>query len=302
MPVDPRARDTALVVDDNRDELRLLVEALERADLTVLAATTGEAALALLDHVTPNVVVLDAVMAGLDGFATCRRIKQDQRFAHLPVIFLTGLKDTSHVLTGLEAGGVDYVVKPVIIEELVARIRIHVSNAKMAFGARVALDATGRHLLATDKTGRLLWCTPQAAGLVAALFGPFETLQAEPPSAFSALLREARERRETPPGAPLAVSFLCEIGGEELLFRLAEGQGASDEERLAAKFRLTLREAEVLVWLARGKSNHDIAEILHISPRTVHKHLERIFVKLGVDSRSSATSLALQTTRALGGD
>lgn len=302
MSAELRARDTALVVDDNRDELRLLVEALERADLTVLAATTGESALALLDHVTPNVVVLDAVMAGLDGFATCRRIKQDPRFAHLPVIFLTGLKDTGHVLMGLEAGGVDYVVKPVIIEELVARIRIHVSNAKVAFGARVALDATGRHLLATDKAGRLLWCTPQAAGLVAALFGPFEQLQAEPPATLSALLRDALERREPQAGGPLAVSFLCEVGGEELLFRLAETQSTTDEERLAAKFRLTLREAEVLVWLARGKSNHDIAEILHISPRTVHKHLERIFVKLGVDSRCSATSVAMQTLQELAGD
>ncbi|OAI31040.1 DNA-binding response regulator [Methylosinus sp. R-45379] len=305
MSADLRQRDTALVVDDNRDELSLLVEALERADFTALAATNGEAALALLERVTPNVVVLDAVMSGLDGFATCRRIKQNPRFAHLPVIFLTGLKDTSHVLMGLEAGGVDYVVKPVIIEELVARIRIHVSNAKAAFGARVALDATGRHLLATDRDGRLLWCTPQAADLLAARLGPFEILRSQPPEAFAALLREAAERRDHDASAaagPVAISFLCEIGGDELLFRLTEPQSVSDEAFLAQKFALTLREAEVLSWLARGKSNHDIAEILCISPRTVHKHLERIFVKLGVDSRSSATSVALQTLKALAAD
>ncbi|CAN2532607.1 Protein-glutamate+methylesterase/protein-glutamine+glutaminase [Methylocapsa aurea] len=305
MSADLRQRDTALVVDDNRDELSLLVEAMERADFTALAATTGEAALALLERVTPNVVVLDAVMSGLDGFATCRRIKQNPRFAHLPVIFLTGLKDTSHVLMGLEAGGVDYVVKPVIIEELVARIRIHVSNAKAAFGARVALDATGRHLLAIDRGGRLLWCTPQAADLLAMRFGPFEILRSQPPESFSALLREAAERRDhdAPAAAgPVSVSFLCEIGGEELLFRLSEPQSVSDEAFLAQKFALTLREAEVLSWLARGKSNHDIAEILCISPRTVHKHLERIFVKLGVDSRSSATSVALQTLKARAAD
>ncbi|MBG0811353.1 response regulator [Methylosinus sp. H3A] len=301
MSADLRQRDTALVVDDNRDELSLLVEALERADFTALAATNGEAALALLERVTPNVVVLDAVMSGLDGFATCRRIKQNPRFAHLPVIFLTGLKDTGHVLMGLEAGGVDYVVKPVIIEELVARIRIHVSNAKAAFGARVALDATGRHLLAIDRGGRLLWCTPQAADLLATRFGPFEILRSQPPESFSALLRAAAERRDRDAPAaegPVSVSFLCEIGGEELLFRLTEAQSVSDEAFLAQKFALTLREAEVLSWLARGKSNHDIAEILCISPRTVHKHLERIFVKLGVDSRSSATSVALQTLKA----
>jgi DNA-binding response OmpR family regulator/DNA-binding CsgD family transcriptional regulator len=296
MSADLRQRDTALVVDDNRDELRFLVDALERADLIVLAATTGEAALALLERVPPNVVVLDAVMSGLDGFETCRRIKQNPRFAHLPVIFLTGLKDTNHVLMGLEAGGVDYVAKPVIVEELVARIRIHVANAKAAFGAQVALDATGRHLLAIDRAGRLLWCTPQAADLLAARFGPFEILRWQPPESFSAALRQAAERRDREAAAVdcLSISFLCEIGGDELLFRLTEPRPVSDEAFLAQKFALTLREAEVLSWIARGKSNGDIAEILCISPRTVHKHLERVFAKLGVDSRSSATSVALQ--------
>lgn len=302
MWADARQRDTALVVDDNRDELRFLVDALERVDLTVLAATTGEGALTLLERVSPNVVVLDAVMTGLDGFETCRRIKQNPRLAHVPVIFLTGLKDTGHVLMGLEAGGVDYVVKPVIVEELVARIKIHVANAKAAFGARVALDAAGRHLVAMDRSGRPLWCTPQAADLLAGQFGSFETLRAEPPAAFVALARDALQRRDHG-GRPvelggISISYLCEIGGEELLFRLAERHVASDETLLAQKFALTLREAEVLSWVARGKSNSDIAEILCISPRTVHKHLERIFVKLGVDSRSSATSVALQALQA----
>lgn len=302
MSADLRQRDTALVVDDNRDELSFLVDALERADLTVLAATTGEGALALLERVPPNVVLLDAVMSGLDGFETCRRIKQNPRLAHVPVIFLTGLKDTGHVLMGLEVGGVDYVVKPVIIEELVARIKIHVANAKAAFGARVALDAAGRHLLAMDRSGRLLWCTPQAADLLAAQFGSFEALRAEPPAAFAALARDALERRDhgRQPAEldRMSMSYLCEIGGEELLFRLTERHVVSDEALLVQKFALTLREAEVLSWVARGKSNTDIAEILCISPRTVHKHLERIFVKLGVDSRSSATSVALQALQA----
>ena len=159
-------------------------------------------------------------------------------------------------------------MKPVIIEELVARIRIHVSNAKAAFGARVALDATGA----------IFWRSTAAAGCSGARRRrPIFWRRASAlsrfcdrsrPSVFSALLREAAERRDddAPAAAgPVCVSFLCEIGGEELLFRLSEPQSVSNEAFLAQKFALTLREAEVLSWLARGESNHDIAESLHLA-------------------------------------
>lgn len=80
-------------------------------------------------------------------------------------------------------------------------------------------------------------------------------------------------------------------------WRLAPGR--SDEEALRNALGLTFREAEVLLWLSRGKSNRDIAEILGLSPRTVNKHLEQMFLKLEVDNRASATALAV---RALQGD
>ena len=102
-------------------------------------------------------------MPGTDGFETCRRLKQNRALAHVPVIFMTGLSDTEHIIEGLEAGGVDYVTKPIVPGELLARIRVHLANARMAQSARTALDAFGRFLLAVDGTGKVLWCTPQAA-------------------------------------------------------------------------------------------------------------------------------------------
>ena len=87
------------------------------------------------------------------------------------------------------------------------------------------------------------------------------------------------------------------IGGGELLFRLGLHDPRPDEEVLKTRFHLTAREAEVLLWIARGKANRDIAVILELSPRTVNKHLETIFAKLGVENRASAAVLA---SRALG--
>jgi DNA-binding response OmpR family regulator len=155
-------RDTILVVDDTPDTLGFLTDALEHANYTVLVATDGASAIKLLAHVTPDLILMDAVMPAMDGFETCRNIKADAALAYLPVIFMTGLSDTSHVVLGLEAGGVDYVAKPIVVDELLARIRVHLANARIANRARTALDATGGFLLAATEAGRLIWCTPQA--------------------------------------------------------------------------------------------------------------------------------------------
>ena len=89
--------------------------------------------------------------------------------------------------------------------------------------------------------------------------------------------------------------YVSQIGADEYLLRLVEGDIGDDRVLLKQKLTVTDREAEVLLWIARGKSNRDIAEILDLSPRTVNKHLEQIFAKLGVENRTSAAALAVRT-------
>jgi len=131
---------TILVVDDTPESLRFLTATLERAGMTVLIAVDGFAALDLLDHVTPDLVLMDGAMPGLDGFETTQRIKADGRFRSLPVIFMTGLTETEHVVRGLEAGAVDYVHKPIVVDELLARVSVHLANARISQGSQLALD------------------------------------------------------------------------------------------------------------------------------------------------------------------
>src|SRR5882724_4655436 len=168
-------RDLVLVVDDSPDTLRMLTDAIEEAGMTVLVAREGEHALSIVDRVTPDVILMDAVMPGANGFETCRRLKQNRALAHVPVIFMTGLTDSGHIIEGLEAGGVDYVTKPIVPGELLARIRVHLANARLAQSARTALDAFGRFLLAVDSTGKVMWCTPQAARLLGIALSGFDT-------------------------------------------------------------------------------------------------------------------------------
>jgi DNA-binding response OmpR family regulator/DNA-binding CsgD family transcriptional regulator len=276
-------RDTILVVDDTPDTLSFLTDALEQANITVLVATDGASAIKLLAHVTPDLILMDAVMPVMDGFETCRQIKADPALTHLPVIFMTGLSDTRHVVLGLEAGGVDYVAKPIVVDELFARIRVHLANARIANRARLALDATGRFLLAATEGGRLIWCTPQAEKRLSESIAGF--------SAADFTLPRGNEIAAN--GRQLVFTFLSRTGPDEYLYRLTETGGGQEEAFLRQYLSLTMREAEVLIWIARGKSNRDISDILGISPRTVNKHLEQIFTKLGVENRASAAALAV---------
>src|SRR5690606_1730160 len=164
-------RDIVLLVDDSPEALGFLTEALEQSGFSVLIATSGQAALSIVDKISPDLILLDAIMPGLDGFETCRKLKANAAMAQVPVIFMTGLTETEHVVNALDCGGVDYLTKPINIDELRARIRVHLSNARSAQSARVALDAAGRHLLAVRASGAIHWSTPQATRLVNAATG-----------------------------------------------------------------------------------------------------------------------------------
>jgi DNA-binding CsgD family transcriptional regulator len=121
------------------------------------------------------------------------------------------------------------------------------------------------------------------------------------PLAVRAWVAKASKATATP--APVAIesgprklqiAFLARTGPDQFMLRLTEENPGGAQNALKEKLGLTNREAEVLLWLARGKSNRDIAEILGLSPRTVNKHLEQVYSKLGVENRASATARATQ--------
>jgi len=297
------ADDLILVVDDDPEARALVVTALETAGLAAISAGGGRAALALIAEARPSLVVLDAVMDDLSGFETCRRLKAQADTAHLPVIFMTGLSETEHVIEGLRAGGVDYVTKPLVLEELVARVNVHLANARFAESARTALDVAGRSLFAIDaEHGGVLWRTPQAADLLA---GSAEGAGGLPP-ALEAVVTAMTARPPEPGVAPMVVVLddrrleVAYLGntGKEVYFRLTESVQGREADLLKSALQLTQREAEVLIWIAHGKPNRDISEILNISPRTVNKHLEQVFAKLGVENRAAAAAIATRIVAA----
>ncbi len=116
---------TILIVDDSLTELKAISIFLKRHHFNTINVRNGEEALKILQNVSPNLILLDVMMPGIDGFETCRRVKADETTQAIPVIFMTSLADTESKVKGFKTGGVDYVTKPIQEEELVARIITH---------------------------------------------------------------------------------------------------------------------------------------------------------------------------------
>lgn len=284
---------TLLVVDDDAPTLDMLGQVLRMANFEVLTATSGTQAIKMLESDMVNLVLLDALMPTLDGFETCKLIKSNH--PDLPVIFMTGLGETEHMVAGFDAGGVDYLIKPINHTELLARVKVHSNNALMTQKAKSALDQTGQYLMALDNQGNIQWQTIEAEKLLSALTSksrelitvwladqepaPEITIQQNEFTYHLILLDDPNETN------PNESSHLIKIKAQDL---------KTEKQTLKNKLKITRREAEVLFWVAQGKTDWEISKILSISDRTVNKHLQQIYRKLNVNNRTSASTLALQ--------
>jgi two-component system NtrC family sensor kinase len=116
---------TILVVDDNPTNIQVLFDVLSEIGYRVAIAKSGEAALQRLQSYHPDIILLDVMMPGIDGFETCQRLKSDPNTRDIPVIFMTALSDSIDKVKGLSLGAVDYITKPIQHEETLARIQVH---------------------------------------------------------------------------------------------------------------------------------------------------------------------------------
>lgn len=287
-----------LIVDDSADSLGVLNEALANEGYTIFVAMDGAQALAIADRMAPDIVLMDAIMPKLDGFEACRALKQNSELCDVPVVFMTGLSDTESVLKGLEAGGVDYINKPVKLDEMLARVKVHLSNYRLTQSARVALDEVGQLTFACDINGEIVWSTTQARQILSSVADDNSTTASPLAEQLRGWLVQAPSKYSSIPlkglKSSVQVKYLGRPSPGEYLLRLLEDDELVARTSLKERFELTEREAEVLFWISRGKTNREIGLILSMSPRTVNKHLEPIFRKLSVENRTTAAALCLQ--------
>jgi two-component system, NtrC family, sensor kinase len=116
-----------LIVDDTPNNIRVLFDILHGAGFKVSVVKSGELALEKVPFIQPDLILLDVMMPGIDGFETCRRLKVDESTKDIPIIFMTALADVENKVKGLQIGAVDYIIKPIQVEEVIARVNIHLA-------------------------------------------------------------------------------------------------------------------------------------------------------------------------------
>jgi DNA-binding NarL/FixJ family response regulator len=207
-----------LVIEDQAPMRRNIALMLEMEGFEVHAAENGRVGVELALELRPDLVICDVMMPELDGHGVIQTLRAEEATATVPFIFLTARSDKGDVRIGMNFGADDYLVKPVVREDLLAAVEARLARAE-AVAARVQAE-------------------------VAANGGGFHP----------------------------------DFSTHEPLIPLG----------------LTNREAEVLLWVAQGKSNGDVAGILGMSEKTVKQHMGNIFEKLGVENRNAAAMLAVE--------
>lgn len=292
--VHPEPAERVLVVDDTPANLSLLLDALSEVGYELLVAESGRSALSLLEHTTPDLVLMDLIMPGMDGIATCRKLKERLECRDVPVIFMTAIEEPAQKLRAFEAGALDYITKPVYPPEVLARVAAHLKirrlQASLADELALRVEAENqlshsldRAVILADASGHIVFSTRLAADLLHKHFGV-------PSNGTLPPQLEAD-------GGSLVVRRFAERDRNDLQMLVLEERGAPPGPAALMALGLTAREAEVMYWIAQGKSNPDIATILGANVRTVHKHVEHIFQKLGVETRNAAMLVAIEVLR-----
>ncbi len=241
-------------------------------------------------------------MPGIDGFETCRRLKQNQNTKKIPIIFMTGLSELDNLLKGFKEGTIDYIVKPIRPSEVLARVEAQLSQKRDTIRIEQTLNHIEFAALTFNDSGRITWLSNTADSILADCFsiGPVTSYYNEllPPVLHSQLLSKIQKEKIDFIGKQSKINYIaklvsCSLANEQMLF-IEKNNEEWNQASLKITFGLTAREAEILMWISRGKTNKEVGLILDTSPRTINKHLEHVFEKLGVPTRTAAVVKVLK--------
>lgn len=320
---------TILIVDDVVANLRLLVDHLLAEGYQIRVAESGESALKRTKAQRPDLILLDVHMPGMDGFETCRRLKADPDLAPVPVIFLTALDDMDDKVAGFDAGGVDYITKPIDTTEVLLRVRTHLELAWLREQLASSNDRLEREVVARTQTlseevARRTRSEEEKTVLLGVVGKQNDQLQKLTHQILDGHARQRAALTDTLPqeinrnlaAVDLHLGRLSarieHKNDRDALDRIAdhidrirqilnqttrslqEAEQAETALQTNPLLALSEREREVLALTVNGYSTEEIASTLHVTPSTVRSYRYRIIRKLGVKDQAGLLRFAIQ--------
>ena len=302
-----------MIIDDTPENLAILSDTLSESGYRVLVATEGTMALEQMAYVLPDIILLDVMMPGINGYQTCKQLKSDPRTSAIPVIFMTALSELQDLLRGFGEGAVDYLVKPVRPPEVLARVEAQLNQARMIKRAEQALNYGPFSAMAVTGLGKITWLPIPAAQWLRDFLGQNVAVDAIKTGAYlpAPILAWVKQQmailenseltgfEQSNGRAHFSARMMPCSSTDEYLILMEKHSDQWNLDTVRTALGLTFREAEILMWISRGKTNKEVGLILGNSPRTINKHLEHVFEKLGVVTRAAAVSIALQRTSSI---
>lgn len=300
-----------LLVDDNLPNLNVLSLLLEEVGYNVHTASDGQEALDKIQTQSFDLIIMDTGLPVLNAYEVVKQMTVNSVINKTAVILLADHNEVDELTEAFEYGNLDYLTRPINTRELLTRINVHLKANHQENQSRNALDAFGyASIMVSITNGKILWKTPLASELLAQYF--------ELDSIFIAALVHDWLKREIfiknslsdnsikpadlkikKDTGQLSFQLHSQVEDDCYLVVMRESSDSSLITAILHEFKLTQREAEVLYWLAKGKTNRDIGDIIGASAATVKKHLERVFSKLAVETRTSAAAMVMNRINAI---
>lgn len=298
-----------LIIDDSPDNLSVLVQILTQNGFQVRPALSGEIALKAAREDIPDLILLDIMMPGMDGFEVCARFKADSRTRDIPIIFISALGDTENKVRGFEAGGVDYITKPFDTAEVLARVKTHLSlqdMQRLLHGeieerklTQQALEESRAHLeqRVADRTSELKQKTINLAESNVALKVLLEKREDDQKD-FEEKIMFNIEKLILPYLEKLSSN--CSDKSQQTLLKIIKSNldeltssfGAAQKDYLSS---LTPAQFQIADLIKQGKTTREISKLLNISPATVACHRQEIRKRLELTNRKINLRTALST-------
>ena len=321
---------TILIIDDNITNLKVAVDYLEAYSYKILTASNGQKGVERAIFTQPDLILLDVMMPGIDGFETCERLKANEKTAAIPVIFMTALADSADKVRGFKSGGIDYITKPLDAAEVVNRVRTHLTLRELQTEleskvqertAALEAEIAQRQHVEEEKEQLFVIVRQQSEQLQTLTEQILQTQQQQNANIALALKEIINKNIEVGSENLLqARQILARFKTEQTTMRLLEQKLeqtstifdhirqqtqrlAQDVDEQAPSIQavmrdtpllqLSTREYEVFQLIIAGKSSTTISSIIGVTRSSVSTYRKRIMTKLGVSDLPSLLKFAV---------